>query len=202
MARTERPRLNDELASKLRGAVRSALKRKKSTVGELADAMGIDERTLLRHLSPAESLARQTAFELVVGIKAALNVVLDVRLLAELYADEVTPAIIVFPGESERLADVLATETAQMLGLPTRTVKRLKKRFLEFLVPYERFNKTGLGREIHDLIFQIESEHGKAFRERLHAIRFASHFSADGKSYVAPSIVGLIRMAAKKRRQR
>jgi hypothetical protein len=194
--------LKDELASKVREAVRLALKRKQRKVGELADAMGIDERTLLRHLSDAETLARQTAFELVIGCKAALNVVLPVVLLAELYADEITPAIIIFPGESERLADVLATEAAQMLGLPTRTAGRLKKRFLEFLIPYERFNKTALGREVHDVIFQIESEHGKAFRQRLHEIRYASHFSADGKTYAAPSLVGLIKRAAAKGRRK
>jgi hypothetical protein len=164
--------------------------------------MGIDERTLLRHLSPTESLARQTAFELVIGCKAALNVVLPVVLLAELYAEEITPAIIVFPGESERLADVLATEAAQMLGLPTRTERRLKKRFLDFLTPYERFNKTALGREVHDIIFQIESEHGKAFRQRLHEIRYASNFSAHGNSYTTPSIVGLIKRAASKGRRK
>ncbi len=135
-----------------------ALTRKKFTVAELTKAIQarkpqIHERTVRRYLSRKEPLTKEAAVNLILGCWT-LGFRLPDDILEEVSAEEVTPRIIVFPGESGPLADILAAKTARLLSLDSRAARGVRELLRGFLERYERLNKTALGREQMDRILQ------------------------------------------------
>ena len=153
--------------------VDDALTREKFTVTQLTKAIQarkpqIHERTVRRYLSRREPLTKDAAVDLILGCWA-LGFRPPDDILEEVCAEEAMPPIIVFPGKSERLAVLLAAQATTMLHLTPRDSRRVKERFLELLARYERFNVTGLGRELLDTILgKIKSEYGERWEWRLH----------------------------------
>jgi hypothetical protein len=195
--------------------VQDALTREKFTVAQLTKAIQarkpqIHERTVRRYLSRKEPLAKEAAIDLILGC-VALGFKVPSDLLDEINADDLMPPVIAFPGSSERLAAMLTAKAATILNLNARDVRRVKEGFLEFLEGYERFNKTGLGRELLDKILsRIESEYGKRWEWRLNETYMAYNIGLRpvGKAglmrdaYTAPSPLGLIQKLGRKARRK
>jgi transcriptional regulator with XRE-family HTH domain len=167
MPRTRLPTLSTDLAAELRKDVRAGIKRKRKTREQLAVALDVDRRTVSRYLSDAAPLSRPAAYDLIAACKT-LGFTVSVELISEIYSEDVSPAAIVFPGESEALADMLAAVADTVSGFSPQMRRALKARLLTALKPYERFNDTPTGKFV---IFQVRSRLGKKWRERLHQIR-------------------------------
>ena len=196
MTREASPRIDPALALRLREAIlrqRLALKETaEKFVEDLTEAINIrhhdeahvSERTVWRYLSFEEPLAQKAALDLIaVCRRRRPNIPQD--LVDEIYLKAVAPQAIIFTGEGSRLADALVTQARYVVPLSPGAAKRLKKRFVDFLAPYENFNKLELGRTVW---FWIISYFGgeRRWKVPFNQLRMGVDASPEGQSYKVP----------------
>lgn len=196
MTRAASPKIDPALASRLREAIlRQRLVLKDTAekfVADLTNAINtrhhddayVSERTVWRYLSSEELLAQKAALDLI-AVCRRLRPNLPYDLVDEIYLKAVAPQAIIFTRESSHLADAMVTQARHVVPLSPAAARRLKKRFVDFLAPYENFNRIELGRTVW---FWIISYFGgeRKWKVPFNQLRMGVDASPDGRSYKVP----------------
>lgn len=196
-----RPTLETELAARFRFAVKRRIEAKgvarADVIGSMAHLPTRSQRWLEGALGPSEPLPVDNALEISARLHR-LNVRLPDVLLEELLAEYRTPAILVFPGETQRLVALLLDELRQVNGCGPRSLARLERSFTALFESYERFNETPTGRE---LVHRVKTEMrlGGTKNWKLNYMRFTQHLAVDATTATVPSLPRLVDAAVRAR---
>jgi len=212
MPRKEGPRIDDELASRLRDAISSERQRlhqgTEEFVEKLAKAIGnrhrdeayVSKRTVYRHLSE-EPLAQKAALDLIAGCRALGLRRLPTDLVEEIYRKALAPQAILYEGASSALAQVLVERARRAMRVSPAAAERLKKEFVDYLAPYENFNQIELGKTVW---FWIKSYFGgeRSWKLAFNQLRMGVDVSPEGTYRVPSSLIEAIVSATSARKPR